>query len=68
LFYFIARYRKKVNGFFSFSQLDYQQVISILGQFNNDQDSGAQFPLRVKTSNYTEVTVNNRIQCNFECM
>jgi hypothetical protein len=32
-----------------FSQLDYQQVISILGRFNNDQDSVVlQFPLRVK--------------------
>ena len=31
------------------TQLDYQQVISILGQFNNDQDSVVlQFPLKVK--------------------
>jgi hypothetical protein len=31
------------------SQLDYQQVISILGRINNDQDSVVlQFPLRVK--------------------
>lgn len=48
-----------------FSQLDYQQAISILGQFNNDQDSVVlQFPLRVKTSNYTEVTVNNQTEYN----
>jgi hypothetical protein len=47
------------------SQLDYQQVISILGQFNNDQDSVTlQFPLKVKTSNYTEVTVNNQTEYN----
>jgi hypothetical protein len=41
----------KVNGsqVTLFSQLDYQQVISILGRFNNDQDSVVlQFPLRVK--------------------
>jgi hypothetical protein len=41
----------KVNGsqVTLFSQLDYQQVISILGRFNNDQDSVVlQFPLRKK--------------------
>ncbi|NRS90443.1 hypothetical protein HNQ02_003387 [Flavobacterium sp. 7E] len=48
-----------------FSELDYQQVITILGQFNNDQDSVVlQFPLTVKTSNYTEVTVNNQTEYN----
>lgn len=47
------------------SQLDYTQVISILGQFNNDQDSVTlQFPLKVKMSNYTEVTVNNQTEYN----
>lgn len=47
------------------STLDYQQVITILGQFNNDQDSVVlQFPLRVMTSNYTEVTVNNQAEYN----
>ncbi|UQD57133.1 hypothetical protein [Flavobacterium sp. K5-23] len=48
-----------------FSQLDYAQVISILGQFNNDQDTVVlQFPLKVKTSNYTEVSVNNQTEYN----
>ncbi|GIZ08529.1 hypothetical protein [Flavobacterium sp. UMI-01] len=47
------------------TQLDYQQVISILGKFNDDQDTVAlQFPLKVKTSNYTEVTVNNQTEYN----
>ncbi|EIA07166.1 hypothetical protein [Flavobacterium frigoris] len=47
------------------SQLDYTQVISILGQFNNDQDSATlQFPLKVKMSNYTEVTFNNQTEYN----
>lgn len=47
------------------SQLDYQQVISILGQYNNDQDAVTlRFPLRVKTSNYTEITVNNQTEYN----
>jgi hypothetical protein len=57
----------KVNGsqVTLFSQLDYQQVISILGRINNDQDSVVlQFPLRVKTSNYTEVTANNQTEYN----
>lgn len=57
----------KVNGIqvSLLSQVDYQQVISILGQFNNDEDSVVlQFPLRVKTSNYTEVTVNNQTEYN----
>ena len=48
-----------------FSQLDYQQVISILGQFNNDQDTVVlQFPLKVKLSNYTEATVANQSEYN----
>ncbi|WP_016989097.1 hypothetical protein [Flavobacterium sp. ACAM 123] len=48
-----------------FSQLDYQQAITILGRFNNDQDSVVlQFPLRVKTSNYTEVMANNQTEYN----
>jgi hypothetical protein len=57
----------KVNGIqvSLLSQLDYQQVITILGQFNNDQDSVVlQFPLRVRTSNYTEVTANNQTEYN----
>lgn len=57
----------KVNGVevSIVSQLDYQHVISILGQFNNDQDSVVlQFPLRVRMSNYTEVTVNSQTEYN----
>ncbi len=57
----------KVNGIqvSLFSQLDYQQVISILGQFNNDQDSVVlQFPLKIKKSDYTEVTVNSQTEYN----
>jgi hypothetical protein len=47
------------------SQLDYQQVISIFGQFNDDKDTVTfQFPLKVKLSNYTEVTVNNQAEYN----
>lgn len=48
-----------------FTQLDYQQVLTIFGQFNNDQDTVIlQFPLRVKTSNYTEVVVNSQSEYN----
>lgn len=48
-----------------FSQLDYQQVLSIFGQFNNDQDTAVlQFPFKVKLSNYTEFTVNNQTEYN----
>lgn len=57
----------KVNGttVTLFSQLDYQQVISIFGQFNNDQDTAVlQFPLKVKLSNYTEVSVANQTEYN----
>lgn len=57
----------KVNGVqvSLLSQLDYQQVISILGQFNNDQDSVVlQFPLKIKKSDYTEVTVNSQTEYN----
>jgi hypothetical protein len=57
----------KINGVqvSIFSKLDYQQVISIFGQFNNDQDTVVlQFPLKVKLSNYTEATVNNQTEYN----
>ena len=57
----------KVNGVqvSILSQLDYQQVISILGKLNNDQDSVVlQFPLKVKLSNYSQVTVNNQTEYN----
>ncbi|MDA6070388.1 hypothetical protein NJT12_12225 [Flavobacterium sp. AC] len=47
------------------SQLDYQQVIAILAESNNDQDSVVlKFPLRVKLSNYTDATVNNQTEYN----
>ncbi|SEG45137.1 hypothetical protein [Flavobacterium urumqiense] len=57
----------KVNGVqvSILSQLDYQQVISILGQYNNNQDTVVlQFPLKVRLSNYTEVTVTNQTEYN----
>ena len=57
----------KVNGVqvSILSQLDYQQVISIFGQFNNDQDTVVlQFPFKVKLSNYTQATVNNQSEYN----
>lgn len=48
-----------------FSELDYTQVISILGQFNNDQDTVVlQFPLTIKMSNYTEATIANQAEYN----
>ncbi|MGA9638249.1 hypothetical protein [Flavobacterium sp.] len=53
----------KINGtnVTLLSQLDYQQVISILGTYNDDQDTIIfNFPLKVKMSNYSEVTVNNQ--------
>jgi len=57
----------KVNGVqvSVLSEADYQQVISILGQYNDDQDTVAlQFPLKVKLSNYTEVTVSSQTEYN----
>ena len=57
----------KVNGVqvSILSQLDYQKVISIFGQLNNDQDTVVlQFPLRVRLSNYTEATVTNQTEYN----
>ncbi|WP_054851714.1 hypothetical protein [Olleya sp. ITB9] len=40
------------------SQSDYQQVIDILAQFNNDNDTVVlQFPFAVTLSNYTEVVI-----------
>lgn len=47
------------------TQSDYQLVLNILGQFTNDNDTVTlQFPLTVKTSNYTEVVVTNQTQYN----
>lgn len=57
----------KVNGVqvVVSTKLDYQRVIEILAQFNNDQDSVIlQFPLRVQLSNYTETTVTNQTEYN----
>ncbi|OAB25273.1 hypothetical protein SAMN05444395_109106 [Flavobacterium fryxellicola] len=57
----------KVNGVqvSIFSQLDYQQVLSIFGQLNNDQDTVVlQFPFKVKLSNYTEANVTNQTEYN----
>jgi hypothetical protein len=57
----------KVNGVqvAILSQLDYQQVLSIFGQFNDDQDTAVlQFPIKVKLSDYTEVTVNSQTEYN----
>ena len=57
----------KVNGVqvSILSQFDYQQVISIFGKLNNDQDTVVlQFPLKVKMSNYTVVTVTNQTEYN----
>ena len=57
----------KVNGVqvSILSQLDYQKVITIFGQLNNDQDTVVlQFPLRVRLSNYTEATVTNQTEYN----
>ncbi|SFZ89198.1 hypothetical protein SAMN05428642_10130 [Flaviramulus basaltis] len=45
------------------SQADYALVLSILGEFTNDDDNiQFQFPLSVKLSNYTEVEVANQTE------
>jgi len=45
------------------TQSDYQLILNILGQFTNDDDTvSLQFPLTVKTSNYTEVVVTSQTQ------
>jgi hypothetical protein len=45
------------------SQLDYEQAISILGQINDNEDTvELHFPLRIRMSDYTEVTVNNQTE------
>ncbi|MFA9187501.1 hypothetical protein [Flavobacterium magnesitis] len=57
----------KVNGIqINFiSQLNYEQAITILGALNNDTDSVVlQFPLKIKMSDYTEVTVNSQSEYN----
>ncbi|MGM5469759.1 hypothetical protein ACS386_05735 [Flavobacteriaceae bacterium LMO-SS05] len=43
------------------SQSDYQQVLNILGRYNNDDDQITfRFPLTVRLSNYTEVLVTSQ--------
>lgn len=47
------------------SEFDYEQVITILGKYNDDQDTVTlQFPVKVKLSNYTEVVATNQTQYN----
>ncbi|WP_445733810.1 hypothetical protein [Mariniflexile sp.] len=47
------------------TQSDYQTVLNILGQFTNDNDTVTlKFPLRVRLSNYTEVSVANQGEYN----
>lgn len=43
------------------SKLDFTTVLNIMGKFNNDSDTVAfKFPIKVRTSNYTEVTINSQ--------
>lgn len=45
------------------SKLDFSSVLNIMGEFNDDSDTVTfDFPISVKTSNYTEVTVNNQTE------
>lgn len=63
LFPFVAT----VNGVsLSFgSQLSYAQAITILGASNNDTDSVViTFPIKIRMSDYTEVTVNSQAEYN----
>ncbi|GEL11271.1 hypothetical protein SAMN05192550_2104 [Flavobacterium glycines] len=54
-----------VNGVSLVNQLSYEQAITILGQLNNDTDTVVlQFPLRIRMSDYTEVTVNSQSEYN----
>lgn len=60
-------YVAKVNGIqINFiSQLSYAQALTILAASNNDTDSVVlQFPLTIKMSDYTEVTVNSQSEYN----
>ncbi|WP_299064401.1 hypothetical protein [uncultured Polaribacter sp.] len=53
------------------SELDFSAVLNIFAEFNDDTDSVTfNFPIKVRTSNYTEVTVNNQEELdalNAEC-
>lgn len=43
------------------SKLDFSAVLNIMGEFNDDSDAVSfSFPLSVRTSNYTEVTLNTQ--------
>ncbi|QOD59796.1 hypothetical protein H9I45_10600 [Polaribacter haliotis] len=43
------------------SKLDFSAALNILGEFNDDNDTVAfNFPINVRLSNYTEVTVNSQ--------
>ena len=45
------------------SKLDFSTVLNIMGEFNDDTDAVTfNFPISVKTSNYTEVSVNNQAE------
>ncbi|MCF7561080.1 hypothetical protein L3X39_10575 [Sabulilitoribacter multivorans] len=47
------------------SESDYATVIDILSEYNNDDDEVVlHFPLSVKLSNYTEVSVSNQLEYN----
>jgi hypothetical protein len=47
------------------SEADYQQVIDIIAQFNDDNDEVLlQFPLTIQLSNYTELVVTSQSEYN----
>ncbi|NJX16544.1 hypothetical protein [Tamlana crocina] len=47
------------------SESDYETVTDILAEYNNDDDTVVlHFPLTVKLSNHTEVTISNQIEYN----
>ena len=55
----------KVNGvsLTFISQLSFEQAISILGELNNNDDTvEIKFPVTLKMSDYTEVTVNSQAE------
>ena len=47
------------------SKLDFSLVLNIMGQFNNDSDAVTfSFPIRVRTSAYTETTISSQSAFN----
>ena len=47
------------------SSLDYEKVLGIMGEFNDDEDTVVfNFPIRVKLSNYTELTIASESDFN----